>query len=382
MRDVAQAQAESGRYGAVALGIVASEKWPERYAEELKGLGLPYYRAATVNVFGTAQFLWQKVQAPPIGAWARVLMECAGASAAIVHIHNAWLSGVFLPLKNGQAERIKVVVTFHGVCTTLERQPVRRWLHRRMAQGLLRHNATLTSVDAGNLPLARKIFALPPERFHVVTNGVKADATTKAAAWTGTGEFMVGYAGLLAEHKGWRLVAEAVLRARAGGRRVRLLIAGAGAQEAQARAMAQAHPEAIEFVGFVSAPRKNLFPRLHALSLMSLYEGLPMILIEAASVGLPVIATDVGGVREIVEDGVSGMLVGRSVERLVAAIEHLYDHPAEAAQMGMAARAAHAARFEIGKVAEQYDDVYATAWSAERWEETAGMAARLTATIP
>ena len=86
-----------------------------------------------------------------------------------------------------------------------------------MAQRLLHYDAKLTSVDAGNLPLAESIFGVPPERFIIVPNGVKADETLSAAAWLGGGEFIVGYVGLLAKHKGWRIIAEAVLRVRAGG---------------------------------------------------------------------------------------------------------------------------------------------------------------------
>ena len=358
MRDVTEAQVAGGRYRAVAMGVIASSQWPARYAGEFERLDMPVYRAKTVSAFGTAKFLWQRIVVPPIGAWADDLRQRSGAERVVVHFHNAWLSGVFLPIRGIPRERLQAVVTFHGVCTTLEREPVRRWLHRWMAQRLLRDDVRLTSVDAGNLPLAESIFGLPPERFVIVPNGVRADPALQAAAWTGEGEFRVGYAGLLAEHKGWRLIAEAVLRVRAGGRNVRLVIAGAGGQEADARSQAEEHPEAIEFVGHLSAPRHTLMPRLHVLSLMSTYEGLPMVLIEAASIGLPVVATATGGVREILTDGVTGTVVARSVDALVRALEALYDSPETHARMGRAARAAHAQRFEIGRVTDLYHAVY------------------------
>ena len=227
-----------------------------------------------------------------------------------------------------------------------------------MAQRLLRYGAKLTSVDAGNLPLAYSIFGIPPECFTVVPNGVQADPTLSAATWLGEGEFVVGYVGLLAEHKGWRIIADAVLQLKAGGRKVRLLIAGAGSQEAMARSLSQEHPEAIEFVGHVSVPRRNLMPRMHALSLMSTYEGLPMVLIEAASVGLPMVATATGGVREILEDRVTGTVVSRSVDSLVKALETLYDSPETLSRMGQAGRALHVQRFDIDKVADLYHAVY------------------------
>jgi glycosyltransferase involved in cell wall biosynthesis len=285
-------------------------------------------------------------------------MKKSGSSSVVVHFHNAWLSGVFLPIQSVHSERVKTVVTFHGVNTTLNRQPVRRWLHRQMAQRLVRYGAKLTSVDTGSLPLGEEIFRLPPELFTVIPNGVKADKTLTAAHWSGQGEFVIGYIGPIAEHKGWRIIADAVLKVRAGGRKVRLLIAGAGPQEAIARCKSMEHPEAIDFMGYITASRKAIMPQMHALSLMSAYEGLPMVLIEAASVGLPVIATAVGGVLEILEDGVTGIVVSRSVDSLARAIESLYDSPETLSRMGEAARVAHRQRFEISKVAELYHAVY------------------------
>ena len=361
MRDVSRAQVESGRYRAVAMGVIASTKWPAIYAEEFERLDLPRFRSRTLNTFGTAQFLWQRWQRPPIGAWADELLDRTGAGRVVIHIHNAWLSGVFLPIKSAHPDRIKTVVTFHGVCMTLDRQPIRRGLHRWMAHRLLRHGAKLTSVDQGNLPLAEQVFRIPPGCFTVIPNGVKGDSTLSSGHWSGEGEFVVGYVGLLAEHKGWQITVDAVLKVRAGGRKVRLLIAGAGPQADLARSRVTEHPEAIEFLGHVPNPRKIVMPRLHLLTLMSSYEGLPMILLEAASVGLPLAATAVGGVLEILEDGVTGIVVSRSVESLAQAIENLYDHPETTSRMGQAARAAHAQRFEIGKVAERYHSVYTQA---------------------
>jgi glycosyltransferase involved in cell wall biosynthesis len=91
---------------------------------------------------------------------------------------------------------------------------------------------------------------------------------------------------------------------------------------------------------------------------MSTYEGLPMVLIEAASVGLPAIVTPVGGITEIVKDGVNGKVIPRSVDSLVESIEKLYDSPETLSQMGKAARAAHSQCFDVVKVVELYHSVY------------------------
>jgi glycosyltransferase involved in cell wall biosynthesis len=358
MRDVALAQVKSGRYCEVAMGIIASTKWPSVYANALDNQGIPHCIFNTFNIFGTAQFLLQMIRRPPLGAWADDLIKRARADRVIVHIHNAWLSGVFLPVKGGDDNRIQVVVTFHGVCSDLVSRPVRRWLHRQMAQRLIRYGARLTSVDTGSLHLAEQIFGISADRFFIVPNGVAEDTSLNAARWTGNGQFVLGYVGLLAGHKGWSIIAGAVLKIRESGRNIRLLVAGTGPDEAAVKQLAADYPESIEFVGYVTDPRKNVMPRLHALSLMSTYEGLPMVLIEAASIGLPIIATATGGVREILQDGVNGIVVQREMKELVCAIERLYDRPETLLMMSKAARSIHVEQFEISKIADLYHSVY------------------------
>jgi glycosyltransferase involved in cell wall biosynthesis len=358
MRDLAVAQAKSGLYGAVGLGVITPKDWPSQYAEELRQTGLPAYRANTIKAFGTAQFLWQRLQRPPIKNWVNDLMFKSGAKRAVVHFHNAWMSGVFLPLRESSSGQIKTVATFHGVNAMLEGKPVRHFLHRWMAARLPCYGAWLTSVDRGNLVLAEKILGLRPDLFTVIPNGVADDPTLRATAWNGEGEFRVGHVGSITERKGWRIGAEAVLRLAAEGKRVRYIIAGNGPEAGQAEALGREHPEVIEYLGHVPQPRRNLLPKLHALSVMSAHEGLPMTIIEALSVGLPVLATSVGGIPEAVQDGVNGRLIPRNVEALTKSILRLYNNPAEQVRFCTESRRVFCEKFEISKMVELYDAVY------------------------
>ena len=80
----------------------------------------------------------------------------------------------------------------------------------------------------------------------------------------------------------------------------------------------QAWRVAILLKGFVANPREMVLPKVDALVLMSEQEGLPMAIIEALSMGVPVIATAVGGVPEAVIDGqkrAAGRTVGRGAGR-------------------------------------------------------------------
>jgi len=84
-------------------------------------------------------------------------------------------------------------------------------------------------------------------------------------------------------------------------------------------------------------------------------EGIPTTVEEAMALGIPVVAADVGGVREIVDHGETGFLVPpRDPEALVAATEPLLDDPARRRQMGEAARLRAVADFNLDRCADAH----------------------------
>lgn len=89
--------------------------------------------------------------------------------------------------------------------------------------------------------------------------------------------------------------------------------------------------------------------------LPSRWEGLPIALLEAMSAGLPVIATRVEGVDEVVEEGVHGILVlPESAEELAKAILQLSQDSAQRQRMGSAARLRVLERYTVDRMCEQY----------------------------
>ncbi|HXD36926.1 MAG TPA: glycosyltransferase family 4 protein [Rhodanobacter sp.] len=104
----------------------------------------------------------------------------------------------------------------------------------------------------------------------------------------------------------------------------------------------------------------GLFGSVDIVVLPSYREGLPRTLVEAAACGLPLITTDVPGCREVVFDGVDGLLVpmGNS-EALAQAMARLQDDPAFARQLGDAARRKARSQFDERIVVERTLAVYA-----------------------
>lgn len=104
----------------------------------------------------------------------------------------------------------------------------------------------------------------------------------------------------------------------------------------------------------------GLLGSVHVVVLPSYREGLPRTLVEAAACGLPLITTDVPGCREVVSDGVDGLLVPvKDSEALAHAIKRIHSDHALARQLGDAARVKARAQFDERIVIRRTMDVYA-----------------------
>jgi glycosyltransferase involved in cell wall biosynthesis len=102
----------------------------------------------------------------------------------------------------------------------------------------------------------------------------------------------------------------------------------------------------VEWLGHVD-DMPALLASADVVVLPSYREGLPKTLIEAAACGLPLVTTDVPGCRQVVADGIDGLLVpARDAAALAAALARLQDDPALAGRLGAAARAKALAQFD------------------------------------
>jgi glycosyltransferase involved in cell wall biosynthesis len=106
----------------------------------------------------------------------------------------------------------------------------------------------------------------------------------------------------------------------------------------------------------------ELMRRLTALCLTSDHEGTPNVVLEAMAASRPVVATRVGGVPELVQDGINGFLVEPGdVERFAQAVERLLSTPKRATQMGLAGRSMVEQEFGCAKTAQLFTDLYTSA---------------------
>ena len=208
-------------------------------------------------------------------------------------------------------------------------------------------------------------FGVSREQIEVVHNPVDLDAVRRgageaidlnhAANWQRP---TIVAAGRLAEAKNYPLMIEALanLQTRMSAR---LLILGEGHEEGALRSLIAARGlrDQVLFCGFQKNPWKYI-ARADVFLLTSHYEGFGNVLVEAMACGVPVVATASAGTRDIVRQGVDGVLVERHEAGAVAtALESVLGNDAGRQRMADAARAG-AERFALPAVAANYDRLF------------------------
>ena len=99
----------------------------------------------------------------------------------------------------------------------------------------------------------------------------------------------------------------------------------------------------------------------------SKYEGMPLAILEYMAGGAPIVATAVGGVPELIDDGGHGLLVRpEDPEDLAAALQKLLEDRELAARLGAAAKERQRANFDLDVVVRRLEDLYLELYSSSR----------------
>jgi glycosyltransferase involved in cell wall biosynthesis len=250
------------------------------------------------------------------------------------------------------------VITMHGglyYATAWRRRAALRWAMRRSAALVGVSDATASALQC-NLGIARS-------KLHVVPNGIPLRTGVRARLRSelalAPGELLIVSVGNLYAVKGHAVLIDALatLRDRAGWR---LAIAGRGEEEPRLRAQAATASigDRVHLLGF----RDDVADILAAgdvFTMPSLSEGLPLALVEGMSFGLPVVVTGVGGVPEVVTDGVEGLIVPPSDPgALATALAELLQNASRRQQMGAAARTRAVRDYALSTMADRYERLY------------------------
>ncbi len=206
-------------------------------------------------------------------------------------------------------------------------------------------------------------YGFPGDRLHYIPNffATSTDAPpdpAAVAAWRAAQGQFVLFFGRLSAEKGCAVLLEAC--ARAG---LRLVLAGEGPEEERLRALAKQHGAAVEFAGYRSGA--DLWALVEAAMCVALpavwYENAPKSVLEAQARSKPVIASRIGGLPEMVEDGVTGMLVPPGdAAALAEALGRMAALPdAARTAMGAEARRRVQATFGVDRYFTSMSELYA-----------------------
>lgn len=190
----------------------------------------------------------------------------------------------------------------------------------------------------------------PAERISVVPNMCRPDGVQLSDDPGG----YVGYTGRVSPEKGIMVLAESARRLRTVQFKV------AGTHESASRLVQEA-PDNLEFSGFLQQEQLyQFYASSRIIVLCSVcFEGFPMMVLEAMVHGKPVICSRIGGLPEIVDDGVTGLLFEPgNADDLADKIRYLWARPDACRQMGKAGRQKALREYSPEKYYERLMPVY------------------------
>jgi glycosyltransferase involved in cell wall biosynthesis len=203
-------------------------------------------------------------------------------------------------------------------------------------------------------------------RLHLIRNGVdisEIDAVQgiaqEVADWKRSGQFVIGYVGQLIARKGLATLLRAFARLPATNKKLALV--GEGEQRAELEALAGSLGlgEHVRFFGF-RGDRLSLMKGFDVFALPSHLEGIPRCLMESMAAGIPIVATDIPGCRDLVTHGDTGLLFGvDDIDGLVACLEQCRDADTRH-RFAERGRALVCAKYSAESMAAQYSDLYRT----------------------
>jgi glycosyltransferase involved in cell wall biosynthesis len=215
----------------------------------------------------------------------------------------------------------------------------------------------------------------PRRKVVVVGNGIDAaslavapDAELRRELGIPERAVVVGTVGRLTEIKRQDFLLRGFARVALARADAHLLVVGDGPMRTELEILARTLGVSgrVHFAGYRADPER-FYPLMDVFALTSRSEGMPLSVLEAWAAGKPVVATRVGGLPDLVEDGRTGHLVALDdVPGLASALGGVLDSPALAARMGAAGRAVVRDRFDVSVMAEAYQRLYADEVAAAR----------------
>jgi glycogen synthase len=362
-------------------GVVVGElarALARRMAVEVRCFGAREETADGIRVRGYVP--WERVGAGADGPRFAPALETLSVALAmardpleaeVAHAHTWYADMAGLWIRT--LHRIPLIVTLHSM------EPLRPWKADQLGSGyLLSSWIEKTAVESADRVIAvsrgmrediLRHFAVDPARVVVIHNGIDPDrfrATERRDALERreVRPPYVLFVGRITDQKGIFHLLDAAGRLPEGVQVVLCASAPDTPEIAERlRRAVPAHPNVTWIDAMVPVQEVvQLYSHAAVFACPSVYEPFGLINLEAMACETPVVASAVGGILEVVEDGVTGLLVPPGEpEALAAALRRVLDNPELGRRMGRAGRRRVEERFAWASVAERTERVYAEA---------------------
>jgi glycosyltransferase involved in cell wall biosynthesis len=337
-------------------------RWvPEPEAEPALG----EMRAAGVDFYGLER--GSRFELRP---WRELISRSRRSGVDVIHSHkigsNVW--GALLSPLIGNS-----VLVAHEHTWSYEGDPKRVFLDREL---IARRADAFIAVSREDQRRMIEIERVPAAKTRFIANGIPAfppadpDRDIRAELGLGADQPIVGAVATLRPQKALEVLLRAVPLLREEIPSVVVLIVGGGDGGPEKERLHSIARElglgsALQFLGErFDVP--DLVGAFDVAALSSDFEGSPLSVMEYMEAGKPVVATRVGGLPDLVEDGVSGLLVDRQdPAALAAALAEVLRDPGLAAKMGEAGRARRREEFSIEATARHVGDLYEELYAAK-----------------
>jgi glycosyltransferase involved in cell wall biosynthesis len=300
-------------------------------------------------------------------AWARLYKLLRRESIGVLHAHmpRASVPGTIL----ARLARTPVVVS-HEHTWSFQGMPVRRFLDRNV---VARGSDVMLAVSERDRQQMIAVERIPAAIIRVLPNGIPTPAESGVSVRDDLGVApdvgLIGSVGRLYPQKGYDdLIRAAALLKQNYAQPFRCLILGHGPEEPRLRALIDELGVAAEVQ--LIGRREDIADVVRAFDvavLSSKYEGMPLAIIEYMAGGAPIVSTAVGGVPELIEDGVHGLLVRpEDPAELAAAMQRLLEDRDLAGRLGQAAQRRQRANYDLDVVVRRLEDLYLELYTARR----------------
>ena len=202
---------------------------------------------------------------------------------------------------------------------------------------------------------------VPREKVRYIPNGVDVDEFSPPSSNPPAPHRLL-WVGRMSVEKGLHILIEAMREVLREFPHAQLTLVGDGPEKSTIEQLIKEYQleKHVHLEGLCSHQEvSRYFKRAHVFVLPSLREGFPLVVLEALASGVPCIASNVGGLKAVVEDGVNGYLVSPSnMKELSLKVIELLNNPDVLKEMGESARNTIADHYSWGSIADRTLDIY------------------------